>query len=87
MTVSRRGVCFFRNQDITGQQMTELGRKIGQLSGHPDSSSLHVHPLSEEVPELGGGVIAEISSEKQAKGGGLKQIHDDKSNFATTAWQ
>lgn len=65
--------------------MATLASKLGQLSGKPASSSLHVHPLTEESSELGD-QIAVISSEKQAKGGGLRHIHDDRSLFATNAW-
>ncbi|KAJ9101061.1 hypothetical protein QFC21_003279 [Naganishia friedmannii] len=83
--VSRRGVCFFRDQDLTAQQMAVLAARIGQLSGKPSNSSLHVHPLTEESSELGD-QIAVISSEKQAKGGGLRQVHDDRSLFSTNAW-
>ena len=86
-SVSRRGVCFFRDQDISGEQLIELGHKIGQLSGRPAASGLHVHPLTEDTPELGSGVLAEISSDKQKKGGGLRQAFDDKSTYACTGWQ
>ncbi|KAI5450562.1 hypothetical protein NCC49_003017 [Naganishia albida] len=85
ITVSRRGVCFFRDQDLDAQQMATLATKLGQLSGKPASSNLHVHPLTEESSELGD-QIAVISSEKQAKGGGLRHVHDDRSLFATNAW-
>jgi hypothetical protein len=87
LSVSRRGVCFFRDQDISGEQLIQLGHKIGQLSGRPSASGLHVHPLTEDTPELGSGVLAEISSDKQKKGGGLRQAYDDKSTYACTGWQ
>jgi hypothetical protein len=68
--------------------MTELGDKLGRLSGRPVASGLHVHPLTEDSPELvGSGVVAEISSDKQKKGGGLRQAFDDKSTYASTGWQ
>lgn len=79
-------MCFFRDQDITGEQLIQLGHKIGQLSGRPSASGLHVHPLTEDTPELGSGVLAEISSDKQKKGGGLRQAFDDKSTYASTGW-
>jgi hypothetical protein len=85
--VSRRGVCFFRSQDLTGEQLTRIGDKLGRLSGKPEASTLHIHPLTEETPELGTQVVAEISSDKQKKGGGLRHAYDDKSTYASTGWQ
>ena len=33
VTISRRGVVFLRNQDVTPQQMRELMEKITELAG------------------------------------------------------
>lgn len=54
--VSHRGVVFFTDQDITIDQQKELGTRLGELSGKPVTSKLHVHPISENVPELGADV-------------------------------
>lgn len=43
--VSERGVVFFRNQNINLEQQKVLVQKLGELSGKPESSKLHVHPL------------------------------------------
>lgn len=51
--VSQRGVVFFTDQNINITQQKELGRRLGKLSGNPATSGLHVHPVSEDVPELG----------------------------------
>jgi alpha-ketoglutarate-dependent taurine dioxygenase len=51
----------------------------------PESSSLHVHPLTEEGSELGD-QISVISSEKQKKGGGLTHQLSDVSRFASAGW-
>lgn len=51
----------------------------------PESSSLHVHPLTEEGSELGD-QISVISSEKQKKGGGLTHQLADVSRFASAGW-
>lgn len=67
--------------------MTALGLLMKTTSGCPDISDLHVHPLTADSPELGSGVVAEISSDKQKKGGGLRHAYDDKSTYASTAWQ
>lgn len=45
--VSERGVVFFRSQtDLTDELQKELAHKLGVLTGKPESSSLHVHPLA-----------------------------------------
>lgn len=50
--VSHRGVVFFTAQDIEIEQQKELGRRLGELSGKPETSKLHKHPISEDTPEL-----------------------------------
>ena len=54
-------------------------------SPQPESSGLHVHPLTEEGSELGD-QISVISSEKQKKGGGLTHQLSDTSRFASVGW-
>lgn len=46
VTISRRGVCFFRNQDITAEGQKEIVALIGELAGKPKTSKLHIHPQS-----------------------------------------
>ncbi|KAG6806943.1 hypothetical protein H0H93_002190, partial [Arthromyces matolae] len=60
--ISHRGVVFFSDQDITIAQQKELGTRLGELSGKPETSKLHIHPISEDTPELGA-EISVISSE------------------------
>ncbi|KAL4925431.1 TauD/TfdA dioxygenase family protein [Aspergillus undulatus] len=43
ITVSRRGVIFFRNQSINSDEQKVLGQKLGELSGKPETSKLHRH--------------------------------------------
>lgn len=43
--VSRRGVVFFRNQDITPEEQKYFTDKIGKLAGKPKESTLHIHPI------------------------------------------
>jgi hypothetical protein len=57
---------FFRDQDITIDEQKLLGTKLGELSGKPESSKLHVHPITEEASELGD-EISVISSERARK--------------------
>ncbi|KAI9932318.1 hypothetical protein MW887_009830 [Aspergillus wentii] len=85
VTISKRGVVFLRNQDLTPQQMREFGEKLTSLAGCPESSGLHVHPLTEEGSELGD-QISVISSEKQKKGGGLTHQLSDTSRLASVGW-
>lgn len=54
--VSYRGVVFFTRQNLTIGQQKELATRMGQLSWnlpHQKTSGLHVHPISEDTPELG----------------------------------
>jgi len=67
ITVSERGVVFLRNQDVTTSDLIELGKKLSTLTGSPESSGLHIHPLTEAGSELGD-QISVISSVKQKKG-------------------
>ncbi|CEL11306.1 Putative TfdA family Taurine catabolism dioxygenase TauD [Aspergillus calidoustus] len=84
-TISSRGVVFLRNQDVTPQQMRDFAEKLTLLAGCPESSGLHVHPLTEEGSELGD-QISVISSVKQKKGGGLTHQLSDVSRFASAGW-
>ncbi|KAL3467838.1 hypothetical protein BJX64DRAFT_299102 [Aspergillus heterothallicus] len=44
--VSQRGVVFLRNQDLNISDQKSLAIKIGHLTGRPQASYLHKHPLS-----------------------------------------
>lgn len=61
--VSHRGVVFFTDQDITVSQQKKLATRLGRLSGNPETSGLHIHPISEDVPELGKDVSVISSAE------------------------
>ena len=70
ITISQRGVVFFRKQDnITDDLQKELVQRLGELSGKPSSSTLHIHPVSNASRELGGkdNEISVISSEQAKK--------------------
>lgn len=46
VTVSERGVVFFRKQDdITNDLQKELVQRLGELTGKPSTSKLHIHPV------------------------------------------
>ncbi|KAM7185098.1 alpha-ketoglutarate-dependent taurine dioxygenase [Rhypophila sp. PSN 637] len=85
VTISERGVVFLRDQDVTPIQMKDFMLRLTEQAGCPESSGLHVHPLTEQGSELGD-QISVISSEKQKKGGGLIHMLSDVSRFASNAW-
>ncbi|KAI3617034.1 hypothetical protein CBS9595_002943 [Malassezia furfur] len=43
--ISRRGVVFFKNQDLTAEEQKYITNRLGHLTGKPASSGLHVHPV------------------------------------------
>ncbi|PQE19162.1 family Taurine catabolism dioxygenase protein [Rutstroemia sp. NJR-2017a BBW] len=54
ITISQRGVVFFRKQDdITNDIQKELVQRLGELSGKPATSKLHIHPISNSGREHG----------------------------------
>lgn len=62
ITVSQRGVVFFRQQDnITNELQKELVQRLGELSGKPATSRLHIHPVSNGAREHGAAGDDEIS--------------------------
>lgn len=61
-TVSQRGVVFFRAQDnLSDARQKEFVHKLGLLSGKPQDSTLHIHPILNNTSEFGVG-DAEIST-------------------------
>ncbi|KAI0141694.1 TauD-domain-containing protein [Xylariaceae sp. FL1272] len=70
ITISRRGVVFFRKQDnITNDLQKELVQRLGQLAGKPETSGLHIHPVINAGREHGGNddEISVISSKGARK--------------------
>ncbi|TAQ88385.1 hypothetical protein B7494_g3323 [Chlorociboria aeruginascens] len=67
---SIRGVVFFRKQDeLTNDLQKELAQRLGELSGKPSTSKLHIHPVSNSSRELGGkddeiSVISSVQAKK-----------------------
>lgn len=69
-SVSQRGVVFFRKQDsLTNDRQKEFIQRLGELSGKPSDSTLHIHPVLNDSRELGGSdpQISTISSEQRRK--------------------
>ncbi|PGH11446.1 hypothetical protein AJ80_07126 [Polytolypa hystricis UAMH7299] len=73
ITISQRGVVFFRQQDELGNDLQkELAQRLGQLAGKPSTSGLHIHPVSNSSRELGGkddeiSVISSVQARKLYK--------------------
>ncbi|KAJ7226980.1 hypothetical protein GGX14DRAFT_417796 [Mycena pura] len=78
--VSHRGVVFFSDQDITIDQQKALGSRLGVLSGKPATSTLHIHPISENTPELTADVSV-ITSE-----GGIARTGYKNTIRASNGW-
>jgi alpha-ketoglutarate-dependent taurine dioxygenase len=52
--VSERGVVFFRKQDsLTDDLQKTFISRLGELSGRPTSSTLHIHPVLNNTNEFG----------------------------------
>lgn len=52
--VSQRGVVFFRAQDnLTDELQKQLIHRLGQLTGKPSTSTLHIHPVLNNTSEFG----------------------------------
>ncbi|CZT18679.1 related to taurine dioxygenase [Ramularia collo-cygni] len=65
ITISQRGVVFFRNQqNLTNDLQKQLNHRLGQLTGKPEDSSLHIHPVLNNTSEFGVGdaQVSHISS-------------------------
>jgi alpha-ketoglutarate-dependent taurine dioxygenase len=62
-------VVFFRSQNnLTNELQKVLITRLGQLSGRPASSGLHIHPLLNSERELGGNdpEVSSISSKQHS---------------------
>ncbi|KAK5123670.1 hypothetical protein LTR85_002306 [Meristemomyces frigidus] len=53
-TISSRGVVYFRKQDnLTNDLQKALIQRLGELSGKPSTSTLHIHPVLNSEDEIG----------------------------------
>lgn len=90
-TVSQRGVVFFRKQDnITDDLQKELVQRLGELTGKPATSKLHIHPVNNASREHGGkdDEISVISSEQAKKlySDRYKSINHNNRQSAKSLW-
>lgn len=80
--VSQRGVVFFRKQDeLDNDLQKELAQRLGEQSGKPKTSKLHIHPVINSGRRLGGkdDEISVISSEQN------KELYADRFERKQTA--
>ncbi|KAJ7444961.1 hypothetical protein B0H11DRAFT_2088018 [Mycena galericulata] len=61
IVVSERNVVFFKQQTLTIEEQKLLADKLGELSGCPEGSGLHIHPSTVDDSELGN-LVSVISS-------------------------
>ncbi|KAK2603153.1 hypothetical protein N8I77_009631 [Diaporthe amygdali] len=91
ITISQRGVVFFRKQDnITDDLQKELVQRLGELTGKPATSKLHIHPVNNASREHGGkdDEISVISSEQAKKlySDRYKSINNNNRQSAKSLW-
>ncbi|KAI1641743.1 TauD-domain-containing protein [Daldinia loculata] len=89
ITVSQRGVVFFRKQDnITNDLQKELVQRLGELSGKPATSKLHIHPVINSGREHGGNddEISTISSQQAKKLYSRKDVWAEKKQSQKNQW-
>ncbi|KAI8952010.1 taurine dioxygenase family protein [Xylaria longipes] len=56
ITLAERGVVFFRAQhNLTDELQKKLIQRLGELTGKPAESSLHIHPILNQTNEFGVG--------------------------------
>ncbi|CAM1505806.1 Fc.00g114430.m01.CDS01 [Cosmosporella sp. VM-42] len=70
ITISQRCVVFFRAQDnLTNELQKKLILRLGELTGRPSTSTLHIHPILNSERELGGDdlEVSTISSKQHEK--------------------
>ncbi|KAN0112408.1 taurine catabolism dioxygenase [Hyaloscypha variabilis] len=70
ITISERGVVFFRKQaSLTDALQKKFILRLGELTGRPTSSTVHIHPILNNTSEFGVGdaEISTISSQYRKK--------------------
>lgn len=86
--VSQRGVVFFRAQDgLTNELQKKLISRLGELTGRPTTSSLHIHPLLNSERDLGGddpeiSTISSVQTKQYYRSNGPSELSPKKQNTA-----
>ncbi|KIW56555.1 hypothetical protein PV05_05208 [Exophiala xenobiotica] len=87
ITISQRGVVFFRKQDnLTNELQKTFIQRLGELSGKPSTSTLHVHPILNNSNEFGVGddEVSTISSLQRKKLFGNEAVN--KRRYDSAKW-
>lgn len=86
--VSQRGVVFFRKQDdVTNDIQKELVQRLGELTGKPSTSKLHIHPVSNAARgDDSDNEISVISSVRAKKLYIQRLLNLKKSQSAKSQW-
>ncbi|TIA91146.1 hypothetical protein E3P81_02142 [Wallemia ichthyophaga] len=82
--ISRRGVVIAKDQDITPDQQARLGQALGDLTGKPKNSKLHIHPLTPDFGEFGQAPAVFILDDKFNQDKYDEEI--EKSEHASANW-
>jgi len=84
--ISLHGAAFFRAQDdLSPADIGQLALLLGEASGKPADSGLHIHP-TQELSEDGSLPVGRISNVADADGRQISFLEDDKSEFASGGW-
>ncbi|GME36444.1 taurine catabolism dioxygenase [Neofusicoccum parvum] len=90
ITISRRGVVFFRNQNnMNNDFQKKLIQRMGELTAKPKESGLHIHPVLNPQRDLGGDDlhISTISSRQRKASNGKATPRDlGKNRQALESW-
>ncbi|PWZ02128.1 taurine catabolism dioxygenase [Testicularia cyperi] len=62
ITIARRGVVFFRAQNLSPDEQKELTHRLGVLSGKPADSTLHIHPIANAERDASHQVVDELGN-------------------------
>lgn len=91
--IAERGVVFFRAQHITPADQRELVQRLGELSGKPATSKLHIHPFTPEGANLGDEIFPITSGEREKLVTSVKIVNPfpqrksfDPDNRASSRW-
>ncbi|KAK5196882.1 hypothetical protein LTR47_001223 [Exophiala xenobiotica] len=85
ITISQRGVVFFRKQDnLTNELQKTFIQRLGELSGKPSTSTLHIHPILNGTSEFGVGddQVSTISSLQRKQLFGAEAVNKRKYDSA-----
>ena len=86
--ISERGVVFFRAQDnLTNDLQKVLIQRLGELTGKPSTSTLHIHPVLNSERELGGedpeiSTISSVQHKKYYRKPSPEELSPKKQNTA-----